>query len=221
MLKIPAWTLEQRIAPNKVGFMKKTENIIFILLIICSLSACAQKVHDRKDNSTNLQTLVFKRNKSHYNNIYIEKATFKESTDDLGWIKRVQENLFGFPNFSKEVVQEINSEITSITKDTAVAYNDLFHQITTEKVENFFTREDRKYIEEQIKAAKREKWEQNEYNYTFNYSPTALRISKVYYSKDKNKAVVFLISPTQEKAEFYHRLDGKWKFSFSSLLWIE
>ena len=119
------------------------------------------------------------------------------------------------------MVAEINSEITSKSKDTAVAYNDLFHQITTEKVENFFTREDRKYIEEQIKAAKREKWEQSEYSYVFKNSPTAIRISKPYYNKDKNKAVVFLISPTQERAEFYDRLEGKWNVSFNSLLWIE
>ena len=201
--------------------MKRTENIMFILFVICSLCACAQRVHDRKDNSTNLQNLVFERNKAPNRHIYLEKATFKESTDDLGWIKRVQENLFGFPNFPKEMVAEINSEINSRTKDTAVAYNDLFNQITTEKVENFFTTEDRKFIEEQIKEAKRKKWEQNKYNYVFNNSLTAIKISKPYYSKDKNKAVVFLISPTQEKAEFYHRLDGKWEFSFSSLLWIE
>ena len=201
--------------------MKRTENIIFILFIVCSLSACAQRVHDRKDNSASLQNLVLERNNAPNRHIYLEKATFMESTDDVGWIKRIQENLFGFPNFPKEVVAEINSEITSKSKDTAVAYNDLFHQITTEKVENFFTREDRKYIEEQIKAAKREKWEQNEYSYVFKNSPTAIRISKPYYNKDKNKAVVFLISPTQERAEFYDRLEGKWKFSFSSLLWIE
>ena len=201
--------------------MKRTENIIFILFIVCSLSACAQRVHDRKDNSTSLQNLVLERNNAPDRYIYIEKATFKESTDDVGWIKRIQENLFGFPNFPKEVVAEINSEITSRSKDTAVAYNDLFHQITTEKVENFFTREDRKHIEEQIRAAKREKWEQNEYSYVFKNSPTAIRISKPHYNKDKNKAVVFLISPTQEKAEFYDRLECKWEFSFSSLLWIE
>lgn len=146
MLKIPAWTLEQKIAPNNSGYMKRTEEFLLTMIIICSLSACAQNINRTKDYSVDLQTLIFKRNNRDYSNIHVEKATFEESIDDSGWIKRIQENLFGFPNFNKEVVEKINSEIASRAKDTAVTYYELYHEITTEKVKNFFTRKDRNLL---------------------------------------------------------------------------
>lgn len=145
--------------------MKKTKNIIFSIVVICSLSACAQKVSRVKDNTRELQTLVFKRNITQESNIHIDKATFNQSIDEFGWIVRVQDNLFGFPDFDKGVIEKINNEIESKTKHTSQSYNDIFHKMATEKVAKFLTKEDRNYLVKQIKAAKQEKWDRTKNSY--------------------------------------------------------
>lgn len=181
----------------------------------------AQNLDGVVNTNTELLEVIFDHKKNSKKLIHTEKATYQKSVDAIGWVERIKGKRFGSPNFRRDMIDDIYRKIDSLRTPTDLNSNELYHSISQEIVDSFFLEEDPDYMIQQMKAAKKERWDNAKYELTFHDMITAQKISEPYYSKDQTRAVVFLISPTQESAEFYRKNDGSWEFYFGSLLWIE
>ncbi len=88
-------------------------------------------------------------------------------------------------------------------------------------VENFFMDDDKIFLKSQIHSAKSGNWDTKKYSFQFSSSKNATKFSEPYFNKTYEKAAVFLISPNREQVEFYRKINGRWEFYLSSLLWID
>jgi hypothetical protein len=200
-------------------FMKTKTFFLILSLMIYNLPA--QNLKYKNSPSKELREIILYRASTPENNIHSEKLTSNQSMDEIGWINRVKNNNFGFPDFEKEVIEKIYKKIDSLKTPDNQNSEESYHIITTKIVDDFLTEEDRQYMLQQIKAATNEKWKLSKNKIKFSDAIAAIKISEPYFNKNGTKAIVFVKTPTLEKADFYRWMNGEWNFYFSSLLWIE
>lgn len=204
--------------------MKRPTIIFFIFFIFQS---CKSQDNSLFHNQENIMAIVFSDNSSSRQSISLEKAILDESSDKFGWINRLENNQFGLPEFNEEMKKKFSKyrdSLYNLEKDNYLntqKKDSLFFIKTKSVVDNFFLDDDKNLLKRQINSAKRGNWDSDKYSAQFSDSKNATRISEPYFNKTFDKAVVFLIYSNLEQANFYRKINGRWEFYFSSLLWIE
>jgi hypothetical protein len=194
---------------------------LFLLFLLIHFNIQGQQKTSNNSPCKELKGIILYRSSTPENIIYREKLTYNQSMDEIGWINRIKKNNFGFPNFEKEAIEKIYKKIDSLKTSDNQNSEELYHIIITKIVDTFLTEEDRQYMLQQIKAATNEKWKLSKNKIKFSDAIAAIKISEPYFNKNGTKAIVFVKTPTLEKADFYRWMNGEWNFYFSSLLWIE